>query len=122
MAYLILHHDGAYNLYSTVSSGPYYESALTLEQLREVIKKEAVAKAMAELDQRLERAHQFGCSCGHGTTLHDRIRSNRAGPDESRLPVEKFIAQFLSFSAKDSDYGDAKNAKKGKKGKGGADV
>jgi hypothetical protein len=103
MGQLILHHNGAYNLYSTISDGPYYESALTLDQLREAVKEEAVARAMEELERRLERAHQFGCSCGYGTTLTERIQGNRAGPDDTRLSPEKFIAQFLTLPTEDSD-------------------
>ncbi len=123
MGQLILHHDGAYNLYSTISDCPYYESALTLEQLREAVKEEAVTRAMEELERRLERAHQFGCSCGYGTTLHNRIRSNRAGPNESRLSPNKFIAQFLTFAPEDSEAEEPKKGKsKAGKGKGTTDV
>lgn len=113
MGQLILHHNGAYNLYSTISEGPYYESALTLDQLREIVKEEAAAKALEQLQARLERAHQFGSSCGHGATLIESIQGNRAGPNDTRLSPEKFIAQFLTFlSEKDEP----------RKGKSDADV
>lgn len=37
MPTFIIHKDGAYNLYSTVSDGCHYEGALTLAQLHEVL-------------------------------------------------------------------------------------
>ena len=76
---------------------------------------------MAELEQRLERAHQFGSSCGYGATLHERIQGNRAGPNESRLSPDKFIAQFLTFPPEEPVVGEPKKGK-GKKGKGTANV
>ena len=43
MPTLILHKDGAYNLYTTVADGPCYESALTLDELRHVLRNEGGA-------------------------------------------------------------------------------
>jgi len=40
MAEFIIHHNGAYNIYGTIADGAHYESALTLDQLRQVIQRE----------------------------------------------------------------------------------
>jgi len=103
MGQLILHLNGAYNLYSTIADGPCYESALTLDELHEVIKEEGGRRALEELPRRLERAHQTGCSCGYGTSLEQKIISNRAGPNETHMASDEFILRFLTLPAKDSN-------------------
>lgn len=97
MPQLILHKDGAYNLYTTVADGACYESALTLEQLEEVLRFEGGQRAIDELPARLERAHRTGCSSTRGETLEDCIAFNRAGPNETRLTVDEFVRQYLTL-------------------------
>lgn len=97
MPQLILHKDGAYQLYTTVADGPCYEQALTLEELTEVLRMDGGEAAVAALPQRLARAHRTGCSSVHGTTLSECIANNRAGPGESRVSEEEFIARWLTL-------------------------
>jgi hypothetical protein len=97
MPQLILHKNGAYNVYTTVADGACYEHALTREQLEEVIRFEGGARAVAELPKRLERAHKTGCSSVDGTTLEECIAGNRAGENEARLTVEEFVERFLTL-------------------------
>lgn len=98
MAALILHKDGAYNIYGTIADGPHYESALTLEQLTEVIGREFGEAGLRELPQRLERAHRTGCSSMRGETLEDCIACNRAGPNEANIPVAEFVERYLTLT------------------------
>jgi len=88
MPSFIIHKDGAYNLYSTVSDGCHYEGALTLAQLREVLP--------GYIDDRLARAHFSGCS-GIDWSLDDCIVGNRAGPREATLPRDEFIQRFRTL-------------------------
>ena len=97
MAALILHKDGAYNIYGTIADGPHFESALTLEQLTKVIKQEYGLVGLRELPQRLERAHRTGCSSMRGETLEGCIACNRAGKNEANMPVDEFVARFLTL-------------------------
>lgn len=90
MAHFILHHEGAYNVWSTIVDAPLYESALTLDQLKQV---------EPTTDARLERAHKNGCSAIYGATLDECISVNRAGPQEARLSRDEFIAKFLTLPA-----------------------
>ncbi|HWQ07901.1 MAG TPA: hypothetical protein VN436_02295 [Holophaga sp.] len=87
MARFILHHEGVYNVWTTVADGPCYNGGLTLEQLREV---EPVT------DERLARAHATGCS-SHRDSLDDCISINRAGLHEVRIPRDEFIRRFLTI-------------------------
>lgn len=97
MARLIIHKDGAYNLYTTVADGACYEGALTLDELREVIRIEYGEDGLRQLPARLERAHATGSSSLHGETLAETIACNRAGPGESELSFDEFVAKYLTL-------------------------
>ena len=97
MPRLIVHKDGAYNLYTTVADGACYESALTLEQLKEIIRLEQGETGVLALPVRLDRAHRTGCSALDGQTLEECIKCNRAGPNEARLTVAEFVERYLTL-------------------------
>lgn len=97
MTTLILHKDGAYNIYSTVSDNCLYGKALTLDDLKEKIIIHYGEFGMLELPRRLERAHATGCSSIHNETLEDCIQCNRAGPNETELTEEEFIHRYLTL-------------------------
>jgi hypothetical protein len=97
MPKLILHKDGAYNIYTTVSDGACYESALTLEQLEQVIRFEQGEEGVIGLPVRLERAHKTGCSALDGMTLEECISCNRSGPNEKELSLSEFVAKYLTL-------------------------
>lgn len=105
MPQLILHKDGAYNLYTMVADGPCYEAALTLDELREVLRMDGGQRAIDALPARLERAHATGCSSLDGWTLSDCISGNRAGPDESEVPEAEFIKRWLTLPVPAADAG-----------------
>lgn len=92
MSNLILHHNGVYNLYSSVSDGPYYDSGLTLERLKEQTKFFYGCEGLSDLPARLKRAHKTGCSSIHGDTLQECVESNSEG-----LSTDEFIAQYLTI-------------------------
>jgi hypothetical protein len=96
MAHYIIHLDGAYNIWSTVVDSPLFESALTLEQLSYVTKRDHGEHGLRALRDRLDRAHATGCS-SYIEDLDDVISVNRAGPKESRLSKSEFIAKYLTL-------------------------
>lgn len=97
MSQLILHKDGAYNFYSTITDAAGYESALSLEQLHELIKLESGESGLNALPERLERAHKTGCSSHPAQTLEECISCNRSGPDEKHMSDGDFIAKYLTL-------------------------
>jgi hypothetical protein len=109
VANFIIHHNGAYNIFGTVADGAHYENALTLDQLRAVIKREHGKAGLDYLPQRLGRAHLTGCS-GLGHSLDDCIAQNRQGPNESHMPRDEFIARFLTLPA--TEFGAEREANK----------
>lgn len=97
MSNYILHKDGAYQLYSTVSDGPVFEQAITQEQLRAYLRAQWGQVAIDELPERLERAHVKGTSSHIDDSLADCIWCNRAGPYETEMSLDDFIAQYLTL-------------------------
>lgn len=89
MSQFIIWHKSAYNVWSTVVDAPLYEHGMNLGQLKQVI-------PHASLKERLERAHETGCS-GIGYTLDICISVNRAGEGEAELPRDEFIKRFLTL-------------------------
>lgn len=96
MALIICHHNGKYNIYTTIADGFIYESALTLEQLKEAIKEQGGNRALERLPERLKRAHKNGHSGNEGGDLDSFLCCNRAGEDEEHLTTEECIARFLT--------------------------
>lgn len=99
MAEIILHHEGAYNLYDSISDGARFVSALTLDQLESFIRTQYGEKGMETFTRRVERAHTTGTS-SWGDSLEKVICINRAGPKETRLTLDEFIAQYLTLPGK----------------------
>ena len=91
MPRFIIHKDGMYNEYTTIADGACWDGGLTLEELKRVLRPEIGT----EFGERLERAHKTGCS-GIGWSLDDCIACNRAGPNESRLSQDEFVARYLT--------------------------
>lgn len=101
MAEFILHHNGAYNIYNTVSDTARFEQAMTLEQFRAWYVRGYGEKSVCELggfglEDRLARAHATGSSA-YDEDLEETICANRAGENESRLSVLQFIDRFLTL-------------------------
>ena len=108
----IIHKDGAYNLYTTVADGPYFTRGITLTELKEYVRQEQGNDGLRYLDERLERAHETGCS-SFGLTLEECVSCNRAGPREANVPLEKFIAKFLSPPPQPAQAGPAAQSAEG---------
>ena len=96
MSNIILHHNGVYNIYSTVSDNPLYEHGLTLEQLTEAIRWHGGQEAIDDLPRRLAHAHATGSSAP-GETLADCISCNCAGSEGEHLSVKEFIHVYLTL-------------------------
>ena len=95
MGEIIIHKDGVFNFFSTVSDGPVFESGLTLKQVRGYIKEEYGNRGLLWLNLRIERAVKHGTSELGATCLEDTIGFNRAGPNETKLSIEEFVDEFL---------------------------
>ena len=95
---VILHHKGAYNLYSTIVRAPCYDEALTLDELKESIEFQFGVDDLRDLPDRLARAHAKGTSCLQVLNLSDQIQDNQAGPGRSSLSIDAFIRQHLTLT------------------------
>ena len=93
----IIHKDGVYNFYSSISDTCWFVSGITREQLEAVYKDEYGNSGMRDLPQRLERAHKKGTSCRLSKSLRSFLVCNRAGEDEATLSYEEFVERFLTL-------------------------
>lgn len=96
MGQYIIHKDGAYNIFSTVIDAPYFDSALTRDELTHYVRTVHGTHGLSSLDARLGRAHATGCSA-FDMDLQDCISGNRAGPNESEVPYDEFISRYLTL-------------------------
>lgn len=96
MGHLLIQKDDVWNIWSTVVDAPLYERGLTRAELAEEIRQEHGNAGVRELGPRIERALKTGCSHAAGWTLMECIEFNRAGPNESCLPADELIRQYLS--------------------------
>lgn len=92
MADILLHHEGAYNFYCTVSDGPVFQTAVTRDQLEEYYRREYGERGMRDLPERLKRAHEKGSSGFDDRSLADAVMLN-----EEELSTEEFIQRYLTL-------------------------
>lgn len=96
MARIICHHNGKYNIYSSIADGFLYERGLTKDELEQAIQEELGRRGLDDLPRRLERAHQTGHSSMEGGSLEEFLHCNRAGDNEEHLSVDECIRRFIS--------------------------
>lgn len=85
----IIHHNGAFNEYTTIADGACWQYAMTEADMKRVLGSDAS-------DERMQRAKATGCSA-FGQTLDTCIAGNRAGANEANLTRDEFIARFLTI-------------------------
>ena len=98
MPIYIVHRDGAFNMFSTISDTFAFERALTRSELEAWYLTEHGRRGMDELPGRIERAIATG---GSGHSLFDgldwMLATNRAGENEARLSEDECVRRFLTL-------------------------
>lgn len=94
----IIQHNNVFNVYTTISDGCYFESGLTLEQLKEWYELEYGKRGMLDFDLRIGLCMAKGTSSLIDDSLEECVRSNRAGPRESRLKFKDFVEKYLTIA------------------------
>ncbi len=89
----IIHKDGVYNEYTTVSDGPCWDGGLTLEQLEQIVKEEYGNQGLMSLPDRLKRAHEKGTSSRIEDSLEETVSVYLY---HTGLTLEEFCDRFLS--------------------------
>lgn len=98
MANVICHHEGVFNIYSTVSDGFFWESGITEDELTKWYQEEYGKNGLTRLPARLERAKQYGTSAQFpNESLDEFLCCNRAGENEARLTTQECIDKFLTI-------------------------
>jgi hypothetical protein len=88
----IVHKDGAFNIYTTVADGFYFDVALTGSELAEFYKAEHGESGMHEYPERVARAVENGTSSLIGHDLKGLIECNAEG-----MPYDKCIEKYLTL-------------------------
>ena len=97
MAEFVVHHQGVFNLYNSISDAPVFTSGVTETKLKRYFLRQYGESGLRTLEPRLIRAREQGTSCRLDDSLQETIAANRAGPNESRVSYEEFIAKFLTL-------------------------
>ena len=98
MAHIIIHYNGVYNIYSSVTEEPLYEEGITEEQLRLFIKLKDGETGLATLPKRIDRAKAFGSSSFVDRSLHSVVDRNRAGVSGIRMTFNAFVDKYLTLT------------------------
>jgi hypothetical protein len=101
MANGIIHHNGVYNIWSTVMDSPLFVSGLTHQMVVDYIREKHGEEGLRMLPERFEQAHKSGCDdmrLGH--TLEDLIACNRAGPNQSNMSKDEFLKKFFTIETR----------------------
>ena len=96
MSTVICHKDGRYNIYGSICDRFYWTKSISLDQLKSYIKDEHGNEGIRGLDDRLERAYEYGTSSHYAQSIKDVLVCNRAGPEEKHLSLQECIDQFLT--------------------------
>lgn len=99
MPQYLIHKDGAWNIYCTISDGAWFEHAVDQAELEAWYVMEHGRIGAAELPSRIDRAIRTGTSARTGESLDDLIAGNRAGPGEKRLNTDEFVRRYLTLPA-----------------------
>lgn len=92
MPQYVIYKNGAYNIYSTILKGCYFESALSRKQMVSYLSSQNIAKP----EQRVQKAEETGTSA-RTMTLTDIVnQSNLNMPPEYQLTFEQFVEKYLT--------------------------
>lgn len=86
----IVHHDGWFFQWSTVSDGPG-SWGMRRSEFEEWYRDEFGRTGMADLPERLDRAERVGSSLRQETSAEDAVRNNAAGFEGGRLTLEQIV-------------------------------
>lgn len=84
--------------WSSVVDAPVTHT-MTLEELREYVRREYGERGLSGFDARMARVEMFGTSSLDGTSAESMISCNRAGDRESTITREEIIARYAPRSA-----------------------
>jgi hypothetical protein len=93
MAHVIMHHNGVYNVWSTIVDAPLYESALTFEELSfEMLTDHGRAFMEIKFDTMLKKAQVHGCSNGDDIESCWEIYRQL----HRDISIDEFVSEFLT--------------------------
>jgi len=95
----IIHRDGAFNLFTTITDGPVFDRGVTREELETWYRNEYGQQGMRELPARIARALETSCSSLLGDTLQLLIAT---WARVHHKKADDFIPTFLTLPKEES--------------------
>lgn len=89
MAEVLLQNRGRFNFYNETTGRFRFNTALSLQEVQDVVNCDAGETGMAELPRRLKRSKDF-------TRLRETLESNRAGEGGMHLCLDDCLEFYLS--------------------------
>lgn len=96
MPRFICHHEGRWNIYTTVADGFCFIRSLSIDELRAWYQEEYGRHGLDNLQPRIDRALVKGTSSLIHDSLEQMLDCNRAGENETELTAAECIRRFLS--------------------------
>lgn len=92
MPQYVIYKNGGFNIYSTISEGCYFESALSRKQMVAYLS----SQKMKRPEERVQKAEETGTS-SRTLTLTDIVdQFNLSFPPEHQLTFEQFVQKYLT--------------------------
>ena len=92
MPQYVIYKDGGFNIYSTISEGCYFESALSRKQMMSYLSSANIKRP----EERVQKAEETGSSA-RTMTLTDIVKqSNLDMPPEYQLTFDQFVQKYLT--------------------------
>ena len=79
--------------WSTIVDAPV-TAGMSINEFRDYYRMKYGTNNLSELDERLRRTDECGCSSMVGDTIHSLIECNRAGPNETCLNKEELLEEY----------------------------
>lgn len=98
MGLTIIHRNGVFNAYDSISNQPLFNCGVTKEELIDELHRQAIERSNRTWLSEIAYAETHETN-SRGETLTMVVRGNRAGANEARMPVRDFIGQFLTLPA-----------------------
>lgn len=97
MPQILIHKDGAWNIFSTVVDAPVFEHAITYDDLKYYWYTQYGATSIMNFIESSERAKEHGTSSPMEKSIKNLIICNRAGPRETYMPYKEFMKKFMTL-------------------------
>lgn len=89
MSEVLLQNRGKFNFYDDMKCRFRFDAAITLQEVQDVVKRDAGEQGLLDLPRRVKRSKDFA-------RLRDLLQTNRAGEGGKHLTIDECLEFYLS--------------------------